>query len=61
MALFSTHELQKDGMVIFFVVFQKSEISKNAVSERCSDSRLQTESYVADLNFIIERVNVCES
>ena len=39
-ALFRTHELQKDGMVIFFVVFQKSEVSKNAVSERwCSDSR----------------------
>ena len=35
-ALFRTHKLQKDGMV----VFQKSEIlKKNAVSERwCSDS-----------------------
>ena len=38
-ANFRTHELQKDGY-IFLVVFQKSEILKNAVSERwCSDSR----------------------
>ena len=41
-AHFRTHELQKDDMVIFFllhIVFQKNEISKNAVSERwCSDS-----------------------
>ena len=39
-ALFRTHKLQKDDMGhIFLVVFQKSEISKNAVSERwCSDS-----------------------
>ena len=39
-ALFRTHELQKDGHV-FLAVFQKSEISKNAVSEGwCSDSSI---------------------
>ena len=39
-ALFITFGLQKDDMVIFFiVVLQKSEILKNAVSERwCTDS-----------------------
>ena len=33
MALFRTHELQKDGMLIFSLWFS-SEILKNAVSER---------------------------
>ena len=34
-ALSRTHELQNDGMIhIFLVVFQKSEILKNAVSKR---------------------------
>ena len=38
MALFATFGLQKDDMVII-EVFQKSEILKNAVSERwCTDS-----------------------
>ena len=31
-ALFTTFGLQKDDMVIFFLLFQKSEILKNAVS-----------------------------
>ena len=55
-ALFMTFGLQKDDMIIFLVVFQKSEILKTAVSERlCTDS---TQHYVSLITHVLNGQHV---